>query len=218
MQLEEMAAFFERRLSGYDAHMLDEIEGAREFYPFTAAQLPADPGAAVLDLGCGTGLELEAYLARCPSARVTGIDLSAAMLRVLREKLPDAALTLIEGSYFDIPFGEAAFDAAVSAESLHHFTAAEKRPLYEKLVRALRPGGYFLLTDYFAPSDAEEAQMRADYERLRAAQSLPDGVFFHYDTPLTVGHEMAVLREAGFRTAEVLGSWGDTACLKCSVR
>ena len=38
--LEKMDAFFEARLDGYEAHMLDGIKGAREFYPFTAALLP----------------------------------------------------------------------------------------------------------------------------------------------------------------------------------
>ena len=95
MQLEEMAAFFERRIDGYDAHMLRDIEGAAAFYPFTASLLPGFPGAAVLDLGCGTGLELDAYFRRNPTARVTGLDLSEAMLDALRAKHPDAALTLL---------------------------------------------------------------------------------------------------------------------------
>lgn len=59
--LEKMGAFFDARLEGYDAHQLDCIASAREFYPFTAAQLPAGAGARVLDLGCGTGLELDSY-------------------------------------------------------------------------------------------------------------------------------------------------------------
>ena len=37
------------------------------------------------------------------------------------------------------------FDAAVSVESLHHFTKEEKIPLYDKLRKALKPGGYFIL-------------------------------------------------------------------------
>ncbi len=216
-KIEEMGLFFKNRVDGYDAHMLTEIEGADAFYPFTASLLPAAPQAAVLDLGCGTGLELDAYFRRNPAARVTGLDLSEAMLNALRAKHPDAALTLVRGSYFDLAFGEAVFDAAVSVESLHHFTAAEKRPLYEKLVRALRPGGYFILTDYFAPSDAEEAQMRAEYDRLKTSQALPEGVFYHYDTPLTVRHETEVLHEAGFRTVEILNAWECTSCLKCCV-
>lgn len=56
--LEKMDAFFANRLAGYDEHMLTAIQGAEEFYPFTAALLPMEAGCEVLDLGCGTGLEL----------------------------------------------------------------------------------------------------------------------------------------------------------------
>ena len=35
--LERMDEFFDRRLDGYDEHMLTEIEAAQAFYPFTAA-------------------------------------------------------------------------------------------------------------------------------------------------------------------------------------
>ena len=158
--LEEMSAFFEARLEGYEAHMLEAIEGAEDFYPFTAALLPEAPGAAVLDLGCGTGLELEWYSRRNPTARVTGIDLSAGMLEALGKKPFGARLTLIQGSYFDVPLGESAFDGAVSVESLHHFTQAEKTGLYARLHRALKPSGYFILTDYFAPTEALERLSR----------------------------------------------------------
>ena len=53
--LEKMDEFFDSRLNGYEEHMLSAIEGAEEFYPFTAEQLPIEDGARVLDLGCGTG-------------------------------------------------------------------------------------------------------------------------------------------------------------------
>ena len=71
--LEKMDAFFEKRLDGYDEHMLTEIESATEFYPFTASLLPLGADAHVLDLGCGTGLELEFYFRVNPQAKVTGI-------------------------------------------------------------------------------------------------------------------------------------------------
>ena len=54
--LEKMAEFFEARLEGYDAHMLQSIQGAKEFSAFTAAQLPRKKQGHILDLGCGTGL------------------------------------------------------------------------------------------------------------------------------------------------------------------
>lgn len=37
--LEKMSDFFENRLDGYDKHMLNDIESADKFYPFTAKQL-----------------------------------------------------------------------------------------------------------------------------------------------------------------------------------
>jgi tRNA (cmo5U34)-methyltransferase len=134
--LEKMSEFFERRLDGYDEHMLTCIESAEEFYPFTAAQLPQGK-AKVLDLGCGTGLELEYYLSSNPQSEITGVDLAPEMLKALENKLSGKNLKLILGSYFDVPFGEKIYDAAVSVESLHHFTKAEKIPLYKKIFYCL---------------------------------------------------------------------------------
>ena len=169
MKLERMDAFFDSRLDGYDEHMLTNIDGAGEFYPFTAAQLPKISGARILDLGCGTGLELEHYARRCPTAGITGIDLSGEMLAALeRKNLDFQEITLIQGSYFDVPFGEAVFDGAVSVESLHHFTKAEKVPLYARLRSALKAEGYFVLTDYFALSEEEERQHRQNLLALKA--------------------------------------------------
>lgn len=124
--LEKMGEFFDRRLDGYDEHQLTCIESAREFYPYTAGTLPAQPGARILDLGCGTGLELKEYYLLNPAAKITGVDLAPGMLNVLRERFRNKNVTLILGSYFEVPFGTSIFDAAVSVESLHHFTKEEK--------------------------------------------------------------------------------------------
>ena len=214
MTLEKMADFFEARLKGYDEHMLCEIEGAKEFYPFTASLLPCATGTRVLDLGCGTGLELEEYFKLCPDATVTGIDLSRAMLDELQRKLPDKDITLLCGSYFDLPLGEKFYDAALSVESLHHFTREEKVMLYKKLYNSLRKGGYFLLTDYFAASVEEEKAFKETLERLKAEQGITDSEFYHFDTPLTLENETNALITAGFLHVEVLKNWGATYVLK----
>lgn len=215
--LEKMGDFFDSRLDGYEEHQLSCIDSAREFYPFTAACLPREPGTRLLDLGCGTGLELGYYFELVPTAHVTGIDLAPGMLRELKRKFPERALTLIQGSYFEVPFGERVFDAAVSVESLHHFTREEKKPLYEKVFKALKPGGFFILTDYFAPSDRDERRFSEELLRLKKEENVPDGEFYHYDTPLTLEHETEALIEAGFASVEALGSWGATHTLKATV-
>ena len=212
--LEKMSDFFEARLDGYDEHMLTNIESATEFYPFTAKMLPAFENCHILDLGCGTGLELEEYYLLCPSAKVTGIDLSQGMLLALKRKFTDKDISLIVGSYFDVPLGEDVFDAAVSVESLHHFTKEEKIPLYAKLHTALKRNGYFILTDYFSLSDGEENLHRQNLIALKAEQGICGNEFYHYDTPLTVKHETEALLEAGFSNVEALNHWGATYTLK----
>ena len=212
--LEKMAEFFDNRIDGYEEHMLTCIESAKEFYPFTADCLARTEGAKVLDLGCGTGLELEYYFRLNSTAMVTGIDLATGMLQKLKEKFPEKRLDLIQGSYFDVPLGKECFDAVVSVESLHHFTGEEKLPLYKKVREALKPGGTIVLTDYFSLSDEEEIFHRQELLRLKKEQGIRDEEFYHYDTPLTVEHETEILWKAGFTKVEVLKNWGATYCVR----
>ena len=199
--LEEMSAFFAARLTGYDQHMLRDVPGCREGYEAMARLLPEGVNT-LLDLGCGTGLELDFIFPRFPHLAVTGIDMTQAMLDELRRKHPDKALTLVCGSYFDADLCSAAFDAAVSFQTMHHFPAEKKRGLYERIRRALRPGGVYIECDYMIEDDAEEAFYFAELDRMRREQHLSPGEFVHYDTPLTVAHQKAVLREAGFASVQ----------------
>ena len=212
--LEKMGEFFDARLNGYEEHQLTCIESATEFYPFTARQLPTEAGAKVLDLGCGTGLELNEYFRINPKASVTGIDLATGMLDELRNKFPDKRISLILGSYFDVDFGRDLYDAVVSVESLHHFTQAQKIPLYKKIYNTLNKGGFLILTDYFAASDEQEHCFRNELLRLKKEQGINDEEFYHYDTPLTVEHEIEAIKMGGFSDVSVLNSWGATYTIK----
>ena len=205
-----MDDFFAARIDGYDAHMKRDIEGASGFYAYTASLLPSSGGSRVLDLGCGTGLELEEYFTLNPGAAVTGIDLSEAMLNVLKAKFPEKNLTLVRASYFDVPLGNGLYDGAVSVESLHHFPTEIKASLYRKLYLALAEKGAFVLTDYFAESDKMEKEYFQNLAELKKEQGLSDDVFYHYDTPLTVGHEIDILCKAGFRDVRIMKQWGES--------
>jgi tRNA (cmo5U34)-methyltransferase len=170
----------------------------------------------VLDLGCGTGLELKYYFARNPRASVVGIDLARGMLEKLESDLAEYDVTTICASYFDHPFGEECFDGVVSVESLHHFTAEEKLPLYRKVHSALKSGCSFILTDYFSTTDKEEKKHRSDLLELKKKEEIDDGEFYHFDTPLTLTHEIEVLEKSGFNKIDVLRSWGATSTIKAT--
>ena len=199
--LEEMRAFFAARVDIYDEHMLNDVEGCREGYARMAALLP-EGIHSLLDLGCGTGLELESIFARFPDLQVTGIDLMAEMLAKLRAKFPDQRLTLIEGDYFRAALGTEQFDAAVSFQSLHHFTPEKKRGLFARVEKALKSGGVYVQCDYAAESTESENRYFLELARLKREAHLPEDAFYHYDTPLTWEHEAQLLREAGFVRVE----------------
>ena len=212
MELEEMTAFFTSRLDLYDEHMLREVPGCRAGYARMAALLP-EGTARLLDLGCGTGLELEPIFDRFPKLKVTGVDLTVAMLDRLRAKFPDRDLTLIRGSYVGMDFGRACYDAAVSFETLHHLEPEEKGALYCRVWEALTPEGVYVECDFMARNDEEEHALRAEHRCLRMEAGAGEVTLYHFDIPCTLEHQRALLEAAGFVqvTAEPLE--GDTVLL-----
>ena len=212
MELEEMTAFFTSRLDLYDEHMLREVPGCRAGYARMAALLP-EGTARLLDLGCGTGLELDPIFARFPKLKVTGVDLTAAMLDRLRAKFPDRDLTLIRGSYVGMDFGRACYDAAVSFETLHHLEPEEKGALYRQVWEALTPEGVYVECDYIAATAEEEESLRAEHRRLRMEAGAGEDTLYHFDIPCTLEHQKALLEAAGFVQVTADPLEGDTVLL-----
>lgn len=202
-EAEEMSDFFTVRGDGYDEHMMQFAP----CYDVTASHIPADC-KSLLDLGCGTGLELDALDRLCRAEnrafpRVVGIDMTQALVDQLYAKHLDKDITVKMGSYFEVPLGCEEYDCAVSVESLHHFTLEEKLPLFRRVRDALKPGGVFLQCDYFAACE-EEVEMCEEHWRIRRAmnQSIGEDELVHVDRPKMAYDEAAMLQKAGF--SEVL--------------
>jgi len=209
--LEKMSDFFNSRADIYDEHQFTCIDNAHEFFLYTSTILPQAPKCKVLDLGCGTGIELEYYFKINPTAQITGIDISTKMLDILRKKFTNKKIKLIEKSYFDVAFKDNYFDAVVSVESLHHFYEDKKLELYTRINDSLKEDGYFVLTDYFVTNEIKQ-MLRKEYELTLKYQNLPLDTY-HFDIPNTVRNEMQVLRKAGFKKVKCLKSWGNTSCI-----
>jgi SAM-dependent methyltransferase len=104
------------------------------------ARLPA--GAAVLDVGCGTGLPTARQLAD-GGCDVTGIDISPAMLARARSNVPGARfLELDVTNLHSLP---ASFDAAVAFFSLLNLPRKIIPKVLGLIHAALAPGGLFSL-------------------------------------------------------------------------
>lgn len=199
-RLEKMAEFFAARVDMYDEHMINEVEGCKEGYLKMAEFVP-DGCRKLLDLGCGTGLELEAIFRKNPDLSVTGVDLCEAMLCKLREKYEGKNIKLICGDYFTADFGKG-FDCAVSFQTMHHFEKEKKTELYRKIYDALTDEGVYIECDYMVEADEEEKHWFSENKRIRKVQGIGENEFFHYDTPCTVENQIAMLKKAGFESVE----------------
>jgi ubiquinone/menaquinone biosynthesis C-methylase UbiE len=99
----------------------------------------------VLEVAVGTGLNLAAYR---PDARLTGIDLSSAMLDIARRRAAELgrAVDLREGDAHKLPFADESFDSVVCTFSLCNIP--DPALAIREMHRVLRPGGRLILVDH----------------------------------------------------------------------
>ncbi len=112
----------------------------------TARMVPVpSTGARILDLGCGTGKLGALFAGR---ARPVGIDVSVRMLQGARARY-GSRLSLVLGSAFALPFGDASVDGVVSAFVLRNLN--DLPGVFGELHRVTKPGGTVALVDITGP-------------------------------------------------------------------
>jgi tRNA (cmo5U34)-methyltransferase len=201
----EMKAFFDTHAAGYDAHMAEKPQYG-SWRELLETQLPATVEVnRILDLGCGTGLEIEHVFHRQPNARITCVDLSEGMIDLLRKKYPKQInqLTIVQASYFDYDFGSEQFDVAIACVTMHHWPFSDKARLYRKIWTSLKPEGFFIDSDYMVPEPLEQSLM-AEYLKWHEEGHLMEGRHYHIDIPFSVATETRALKEAGFRGTRIV--------------
>jgi tRNA (cmo5U34)-methyltransferase len=169
-----------------------------------------------LDLGCGTGLELERIFRIYPFAEVTGVDLSGKMLDILKAKYKDkmSQIKLICQSYFDVDYGNGVYDVVLSTYSLHHFSRELKLSLYRKIYRSLKEDGIYIEGDYSVKTIDEENRFIEESEHMRKAGKITDGLY-HIDIPFTTETQMNLLRQAGYKRVDIRKQWDKTTIFVC---
>jgi tRNA (cmo5U34)-methyltransferase len=185
----------------------DDIPHRMEGFAALMELVPAAP-RRVLDLGTGDGYTLGLVRSVYPGVEGVGVDFSAEMLGLARQRF--ARETTVEIVEHDLdeplpPLGP--FDLVVSSFAIHHCVDARKRALYGEVFQALEPGGRFLNLEHV---DSATPQLHVEF--LAAIGKTPAE-----DDPsnklVAVETQLRWLREIGFVRVDCHWKWRELALL-----
>jgi len=113
------------------------------------AALPALSSPVCVDLACGTGDVAFLLAGRYPGGGVTGLDLSAQMLAIARERNRFANVRFERGDLCDLPFPDGSVDVVTGSYALRN--APDLRKAIAEVRRVLSPGGVAAFLDFSNP-------------------------------------------------------------------
>ena len=154
-----MLEYYDRRAPEYDQwYMGTGLFAARDRPGWhkevrdLCVAIAALPAASTLDVACGTG-----FLTRHLRGVVTGLDQSAQMLEIARDRIPGGRV--VHGDAVPLPFEDGSFDRVFTGHVYGHLRPGERERF---VAEALRVAGQLVVVDsHVRPDhDAEEEQER----------------------------------------------------------
>ncbi len=175
---------FDKRAASYD----DGFEGklSKRFYNLLLNRIELEQGAAVLDVGCGTGTILK-RLSERTNINGCGIDVEENMVAEAKSKCPNMDISV--SSCTATPFDSCQFDVVTACMAYHHFD--DKAGFAREASRILKTGGYLYITDPIFPFPIRKAMNLAFSIHKIAA---------HFGTSKEIA---ADFREYGFELVDV---------------
>ena len=181
----------------------------------SAAATVTPNGKNGLDIGCGAGNYSLKLLEKLPHLNLTLVDLSRPMLDKAAERLSAAQVGEIVTHQADIrelPLPENRFDVIMAAAVLHHLREeAEWELVFQKLYRALKPGGSLWISDLIEHNTTAVQEMMVErygaYLTDLKDAAYRDHVFAYVakeDSPRPLMYQIDLLRKVGFQEVEIL--------------
>lgn len=155
---------FDSAAAGYDKSRKALIPDYTGFYGAALAALPEDRKKAyrILDLGAGTGRLSRLVGKAYPHAEIIVSDFAPSMLERAREKLGEDRRYRFERIDMLLDRLPEDLDAVVSSLAIHHLDHCDKRMVFSRIFKALKPGGRFVNADQLSSGEIERDRKRFD--------------------------------------------------------
>lgn len=136
----------------------------RELLRRLQAKRPLEPHLRLVEVSCGRGGGLNAFLAAAPGAfDATGIDIAQSAIDFCRRTYGESErLHFVRASALQLPFPDGSIDVVLNVEASNDY--GDRAAFFAEVARVLRSGGIFLYTDTFRPGRATEMK-----QQLKAA-------------------------------------------------
>lgn len=125
------------------------VGGEAHFRQLALQGLTIETHSKVLDLCCGSGQATEILVKF--SQAVTGLDASPLSVQRAQQNVPQAQY--VEAWAEDMPFSDNCFDLVHTSMALHEMTPEQRQQIIQEVYRVLKPGGWFALVDFHAPTN-----------------------------------------------------------------
>jgi ubiquinone/menaquinone biosynthesis C-methylase UbiE len=128
----------------------------RELLKLLKEKRPIEPGMKLLEVSCGRGGGLNAFVSAAPgNFDATGLDVAASAIAFCRSTYGENdRLRFAEGSALALPFPDASFDVLLNVEASNDY--GDRPRFFAEVARVLKPDGVFVYTDSFRTADAEQ--------------------------------------------------------------
>lgn len=210
-KIEPMDKFFDKRADGYEDHMRGCVNEFGDFYKTVSEPIPdTDKPLLILDLGCGTGLEIEDIYKKAPNAYLFCVDVSGEMLAKLKEKYSafGKKIKLFKESYLIFRYEPGKYDFIVSVMTMHHFEYDAKLKLYNSIRNSLKDNAVYIEGDYVVSKNEEKKKLDEYFELKKARPEIFDGAY-HIDIPFSKETQLKLFKAVGFSKVDVIWEKGN---------
>ena len=183
---DDAVEFYSTVWGGEDIHvgLYDDTKDIREASRRTVDRMAATvgdlSGKKVLDIGAGYGGGARRIANEHGAGHVTCLNIAPAEnarnRKLTAEQGLEDRVSVVEGSFDDLPFEDASFDVVWSQDAILH--APDRGAVLSEVARVLKPGGDFIFTDPMQADGIEDtASLKPIYDRIHLANLASFGFY-----------------------------------------